>query len=62
MQNELSSSSKLYIPGLPEKYCLLREIGSGSYGAVYTAKDCTSGKIVAIKYIKELFFDLIDGK
>lgn len=34
------------------KYLIIREIGSGSFGIVFKAKSVTTGRKVAIKYIK----------
>jgi len=39
---------------------LLRKIGGGSYGSVYSAKDRTTNKLVAVKVVSGLFEDLID--
>ena len=44
------------------KYKLIKQIGIGSYGSVVKAKNIKTGEFVAIKRIKNLFDDLIDGK
>jgi mitogen-activated protein kinase 1/3 len=60
MQDRLSSRSVLVVPGLNSRYLLLRRIGGGSYGSVYSAKDKQTNKLVAVKVVYELFDDLID--
>lgn len=60
MQDKLSSRSILSVPGLNPRYLLLRRVGGGSYGSVYSAKDKQTNKLVAVKVVYELFDDLID--
>ena len=43
-------------------YDLLKLIGQGSYGEVVKARHKTSGKIVAIKLLKNLFKDIFETK
>ena len=62
MQNWLNEDSILNIPDLDPRYILIRKIGKGSYGNVYSAKDRVKNRLVAIKVIEELFDDLIDCK
>lgn len=45
-----------------ERYQILKEIGSGSYGSVFKGVERKTGKIVAIKHMAKIFEDLIDGK
>ncbi len=47
---------------LGNKYKILKQIGIGSYGSVVKATNNKTGKEVAIKRIKHVFDDLIDGK
>jgi len=62
MTLRLSEDSVLQVPGLDPRYLLLRCIGGGSYGQVYSAKDKVTGKLVAVKVVPSLFEDLIDCK
>ena len=47
---------------LGDKYEIIKQIGIGSYGSVVKAKCLKTEKFVAIKKIKHLFDDLVDGK
>lgn len=60
MQDRLSDESILNVPGLDPRYVLLRRVGGGSYGNVYSAKDTVTNQLVAVKVVNELFDDLID--
>ena len=62
MQDRLSDESVLNVPGLNPRYVLLRRVGGGSYGNVYSAKDIITNQLVAVKVVNELFDDLIDWK
>lgn len=44
------------------RYELQEVVGSGSYGQVVRAMDRTTGKLVAIKRVKNLFYNRIDAK
>ena len=43
-------------------YELLEQIGSGSYGEVIKARHRKSGKVCAIKYIKDIFYNANEAK
>lgn len=62
MQEKSSQSNWLDVPGLNKRYMLLRQIGGGSYGKVFSAKDKNTNTLVAVKVISWLFEDLIDWK
>lgn len=58
--NTMSSNFRDWKTG--KNYKIIKQIGIGSYGSVVKAKNIKTGKNVAIKRIKNLFDDLIDGK
>lgn len=43
------------------KYECKKLIGKGSYGKVAIAKEISTGRMVAIKYIDDVFYDTITG-
>lgn len=43
------------------RFDIRRKIGQGSYGSVYKALDKTTNKYVAIKHMRNIFGDVIDG-
>jgi serine/threonine protein kinase len=47
---------------IDRRYTNLKEIGDGSYGIVASALDNSTGRMVAIKKIKNCFADLVDAK
>lgn len=54
--------TKITVPGLPLKYKPQAYIGKGSYGDVVAAKDTSTGQLVAIKIVNDVFDNHIDAK
>jgi mitogen-activated protein kinase 1/3 len=44
------------------RYDVIKQVGSGAYGHVFSAKDKNTGQEVAIKRIHKAFEDVIDAK
>lgn len=51
--------SRFYID---KRYTNLKPVGDGSYGVVASAMDSLTGRMVAIKKIKDTFSDIVDAK
>ena len=47
---------------LDGKYTLIKRLGQGSYGSVFSAKCNSTGEMFAIKEIKGLFDDFLDAR
>ena len=45
-----------------KRYDVIKQVGSGAYGHVFSAKDLKTGQEVAIKRIHKAFEDVIDAK
>ena len=44
------------------RYVAQKKMGAGAYGEVHRCKDLITGEIVAVKLMKRIFDDLVDGK
>jgi len=45
-----------------KRYVVHKKMGAGAYGEVHKCKDLVTGEFVAVKYMKNIFEDLVDGK
>ena len=44
------------------RYQEIKKMGAGAYGEVHKCTDMKTGEVVAVKIMKNVFEDLIDGK
>lgn len=63
----LGTETKIYHFGthsleVPQRYEVVKMVGTGAYGIVCSAVDTLTGEKVAIKKIARIFDDLVDGK